>query len=75
MTEDSYRPGQKLRANVDGVETIVVLSLETEEKGDNRDHCFRRNEPWYPIIPKGVKVEVLGPYKEPVETRSRTLAP
>lgn len=60
------KPGQKTRAMVEGREVVVILSLETEEKGDRRDHCWRRDEPWYPIIPRGVGVAVLGPYIEPL---------
>lgn len=62
MTDFIPRPGQRIRAKVNGRNAIVVLSLETEEKGDRRDHCYRWNKPHFPIIPKESKVEVLGPY-------------
>lgn len=56
MIEGPLKPGQRIVATVDGVERNVVFSLETEEKGDNRDHCFRYDEPNFPIIPKASKV-------------------
>ena len=67
MTEDSYRPGQKLRAKVDGVDAIVYLSLSTETKGDRRDHCWRHAPPSNEIIPKTSEVTILG--KVEMETR------
>jgi hypothetical protein len=44
---------------VDGKRTKLVFSLETEEKGDRRDHCFRYDKPYFPIVPKDCKVVVL----------------
>jgi hypothetical protein len=70
-----YRPGQKVLALVDGVEQVVILSLETEEKGDRRDHCWRYCQPWYPIIPRSVTVEPIRAFKDPIVRNSRTLAP
>lgn len=54
--EDTLKPGQRLIATVDGKKTKVVFSLETEEKGDRRDHCFRYDKPYFPIVPKDCKV-------------------
>jgi hypothetical protein len=56
MMEDTLKPGQRLIATVDGKKTKLVFSLETEEKGDRRDHCFRLDAPHFPIIPKESKV-------------------
>ncbi len=57
--EDTLKPGQRLIATVDGKRTKLVFSLETEEKGDRRDHCFRYDKPYFPIVPKDCKVVVL----------------
>lgn len=57
--EDALKPGQRLIATVDGKRTKLVFSLETEEKGDRRDHCFRYDKPYFPIVPKDCKVVVL----------------
>lgn len=57
--EDALKPGQRLIATVDGKRTKLVFSLETEEKGDRRDHCFRYDKPYFPIVPKDFKVVVL----------------
>ena len=59
MMEDTLKPGQRLIATVDGKKTKLVFSLETEEKGDRRDHCFRYDKPYFPIVPKDCKVVVL----------------
>jgi hypothetical protein len=59
MMEDALKPGQRLIATVDGKRTKLVFSLETEEKGDRRDHCFRYDKPYFPIVPKDCKVVVL----------------
>jgi hypothetical protein len=59
MMEDTLKPGQRLIATVDGKRTKLVFSLETEEKGDRRDHCFRYDKPYFPIVPKDCKVVVL----------------
>ena len=56
MMEDTLKPGQRLIATVDGKKTKLVFSLETEEKGDRRDHCFRYDKPYFPIVPKDCKV-------------------
>ena len=57
MKITSLKPGQRLWANVDGQETKVVFSLETEEKGKKRrPYCFRLDAPHFPIIPKETKV-------------------
>lgn len=56
MMEDTLKPGQRLIATVDGKKTKLVFSLETEEKGDRRDHCFRYDKPYFPIVPKECKV-------------------
>lgn len=61
--EDKYKPGQRIVAMVGGVEMVVILSLETEEKGDRRDHCWRYDKPYFPIVPKDIKVEPIAPYK------------
>lgn len=66
MTEDSYRPGQKLRAKVEGIEHFIYLSLSTEEKGDRRDFCWRYAPPSNEIVPKAYEVEILGTV--PMET-------
>ena len=58
MTEP-LKPGQRLLAKVDGKKAFLVFSLETEEKGDNRDHCYRYDRPYFPIVPKDSKVEVI----------------
>jgi len=63
MTEEMYKPGERLIAMVNGVETNVVFSLETEEKGDRRDHCFRYDLPYFPLISKDTKVVVTGRQK------------
>jgi hypothetical protein len=63
MTEEMYKPGERLIAMVDGVETKVVFSLETEEKGDRRDYCFRYDQPYFPLVPKDTKVVVTGRQK------------
>lgn len=57
--EDALKPGQRFIATVDGKRTKLVFSLETEEKGDRRDHCFRYDKPYFPIVPKDCKVVVL----------------
>lgn len=57
--EDALKPGQRLIATVDGKRTKLVFSLETEEKGDRRDHCFRYDKPYFPIVPKDCKVVVI----------------
>lgn len=57
--ENALKPGQRLIATVDGKRTKLVFSLETEEKGDRRDHCFRYDKPYFPIVPKDCKVVVL----------------
>ena len=59
MMEDALKPGQRLIATVDGKRAKLVFSLETEEKGDRRDHCFRYDKPYFPIVPKDCKVVVL----------------
>jgi hypothetical protein len=59
MMENALKPGQRLIATVDGKRTKLVFSLETEEKGDRRDHCFRYDKPYFPIVPKDCKVVVL----------------
>ena len=59
MMEDALKPGQRLIATVDGKRTKLVFSLETEEKGDRRDHCFRYDKPYFPIVSKDCKVVVL----------------
>ena len=56
MMEETLKPGQRLIATVDGKKTKLVFSLETEEKGDRRDHCFRYDKPYFPIVPKDCKV-------------------
>lgn len=67
MTEEQepYRPGQRILAKVNGRKMVVVLSLETETKGDRRDHCFRYDKPYFPIIPKDANVELIAPYRGP----------
>jgi hypothetical protein len=60
MKTRSLKPGQRLWAYVDGKETKVVFSLETEEKGKKRrPYCFRLDAPHFPIIPKASKVEPI----------------
>lgn len=59
MIDRPLKPGERLIALVDGVETAVVFSLETEEKGDRRDHCFRYDKPYFPIVPKDCKAEPI----------------
>ena len=56
MMEDTLKPGQRLVALVNGKRMNLVFSLETEEKGDRRDHCFRYDKPYFPIVPKDSKV-------------------
>lgn len=58
-TLDKYRPGQRVKALVDGKLTGVVFSLETEEKGDGRMYCWRYDAPYFPVIPKSVSVSPM----------------
>jgi hypothetical protein len=50
-----------MHATVDGIDTVVYLSLTTDEKNDRRDHCWRCAPPSHAIIDKGVKVEIGRP--------------
>lgn len=59
MIDRPFKPGERVLANVEGKETVLVFSLETEEKGDRRDHCWRYDAPHYPIVPKNLKVEAI----------------
>lgn len=59
MIDRPFRPGERVLANVEGKETVLIFSLETEEKGDRRDYCWRYDTPYYPIVPKNLKVEAI----------------
>ena len=51
--------GKLFMATVDGVDATVLVSLETELKGDNRQSCFRYGPPSNHIIPRASKIVIL----------------
>lgn len=59
MIDRPFKPGEKVLAKVNGVETVLVFSLETSEKHDRRDHCWRYDAPYFPNVPKDFKVEPI----------------
>ena len=62
-----YKFGTEFTATVDGVESIVYLSIRCEGKdAGRRDHCYRygRGTPTpHDIIPKEADVRILGLHK------------
>lgn len=59
MTEDTIiRPGQRVRAYVNEEPCELVLTLETEEKGDEMTHWWRYSKPYYPLVPFDAQVRV-----------------
>lgn len=71
MIDRPFRPGERVTALVNGEHAHLVFSLETEEKGDRRDHCWRYDLPNFPIVPKSYKVEPI----EIVKLKSRSPDP
>jgi len=59
MIDRPFKPGERVAALVNGEHTHLVFSLETEEKGDRRDYCWRYDLPYFPIVPKDYKVEPI----------------
>ena len=51
--------GKLFMATVDGVDAVILKSLETEEKGDNRQSCFRYGPPSHAIIQRNAEIVIL----------------
>ena len=64
------KAGKLFMATVGGQDCAVYTSLETEEKGDNRKHCYRYAPPSNEIIGRNTEVVLL----HPIETIDTTYA-